>query len=141
MPPACQLGPPSHSPVAGSGDPPTQQADIVKEFKQAWEAKDIAALVGLLDPDATAIADSGGLVTAHLRPIEGSEQIARAYVGIAGKAPNLTLLERTVNGQPGLVGQLDGVTVTVYAFEIADDRIKRVWAVRNPEKLRTWTTG
>ena len=75
------------------------------------------------------------------RPIEGSEQIARAYVGIAGKAPNLTLLERTVNGQPGLVAQLDGVTVTVYAFEIADDRIKRVWAVRNPEKLRTWTTG
>ncbi len=121
--------------------PPTQQADIVKEFKQAWEAKDIAALVGLLDPDATAIADSGGLATAHLRPIEGSEQIARAYVGIAGKAPNLTLLERTVNGQPGLVAQLDGVTVTVYAFEIADDRIKRVWAVRNPEKLRTWTTG
>ena len=121
--------------------PPTQQADIVKEFKQAWEAKDIAALVGLLDPDATAIADSGGLATTHLRPIEGSEQIARAYVGIAGKAPNLTLLERTVNGQPGLVGQLDGVTVTVYAFEIADDRIKRVWAVRNPEKLRTWTTG
>jgi hypothetical protein len=121
--------------------PPTQQADIVKEFKQAWEAKDIAALVGLLDPDATAIADSGGLATAHLRPIEGSEQIARAYVGIAGKAPNLTLLERTVNGQPGLVGQLDRVTVTVYAFEIADDRIKRVWAVRNPEKLRTWTTG
>ena len=46
-----------------------------------------------------------------------------------------------MNGQPGLVGQLDGVTVTVYAFEIADDRIKRVWAVRNPEKLRTWTTG
>ena len=105
------------------------------------EAKDIAALVGLLDPDATAIADSGGLATAHLRPIEGSEQIARAYVGIAGKAPNLTLLERTVNGRPGLVAQLDGVTVTVYAFEIADDRIKRVWAVRNPEKLRTWTTG
>jgi RNA polymerase sigma-70 factor, ECF subfamily len=121
--------------------PPTQQADIVKEFKQAWEAKDIAALVGLLDPDATAIADSGGLATAHLHPIEGSEQIARAYVGIAGKAPHLTLLERTVNGQPGLVAQLDGVTVTVYAFEIADDRIKRVWAVRNPEKLRTWTTG
>jgi hypothetical protein len=25
-------------------------------FKRAWEAKDIGALVGLLDPDATAIA-------------------------------------------------------------------------------------
>jgi RNA polymerase sigma factor (sigma-70 family) len=121
--------------------PPTQQADIVKDFKQAWEAKDIDALIGLLDPDATAIADSGGLATAHLLPIEGSEQIARVYVDIAGKAINLTILERTVNGQPGLVAQLDGVTVTVCAFDVVGDRIKRIWAVRNPEKLRTWTTG
>jgi RNA polymerase sigma factor (sigma-70 family) len=120
--------------------PPIEQADIVKGFKQAWEAKDIDALIGLLDPEATAIADSGGLAKAHLRPIEGSEQIARTYVDIAGMAPNLTVLERTVNGQPGLVAQLDGATVTVYAFDIVGDRIKRIWAIRNPEKLRTWTT-
>jgi RNA polymerase sigma factor (sigma-70 family) len=121
--------------------PTAQQADIVKDFKQAWEAKDIDALVGLLDPDATAVADSGGLVAAHLLPIEGSEQIARTYLDIAGKAPNLVILERTVNGQPGLVAELDGVIVTVYAFDVADGRIKRIWAIRNPEKLRTWTTG
>jgi RNA polymerase sigma factor (sigma-70 family) len=119
--------------------PPTQQTGIIKEFKQAWEAKDIGALIGLLDPAATSIADSGGLARAHLRPIEGSEQIARAYVDIVGFAPNLTILERTVNGQPGLVVQLDGTTVTVYAFDIADNRIKRIWAIRNPEKLRPWT--
>ena len=86
-------------------------------------------------------ADSGGLAAAHLRPIEGSEQIARTYVDIASRAPNLTLLERTVNGQPGLVAQIDGVTVTVYAFDIMDDRIARIWAIRNPQKLRMWTTG
>jgi len=51
------------------------------------------------------------------------------------------MLERSVNGQPGLVAQLDGVTVAVIAFDVADDRIKHVWAVRNPEKLRPWTTG
>jgi RNA polymerase sigma factor (sigma-70 family) len=124
-----------------SPTPTTQRASIVKDFKQAWEAKDIDALIGLLDPDATAIADSGGLAAAHLLPIEGSEQIARAYVDIAGRAPNLTILERTVNGQPGLVAQLDGATVTVCAFDVVGDRIKRIWAVRNPEKLRTWTAG
>ena len=53
----------------------------------------------------------------------------------------LTLLERTVNGQPGLIAQQDGVTVTVFAFDIAGDRITHIWAVRNPEKLRPWTTG
>jgi RNA polymerase sigma factor (sigma-70 family) len=120
--------------------PTTEQADLIKDFKQAWEAKDIEALIGLLDPEATAIADSGGLAVAHLQPLEGSELIARAYVDIAGKAPNLTILERTLNGQPGLVAQLDGVTVTVYAFDVADGRISRIWAVRNPEKLRMWTT-
>ena len=43
--------------------PTAQQAGIVRDFKQAWEAKDIDALIGLLDPDATAIADGGGLAT------------------------------------------------------------------------------
>jgi RNA polymerase sigma-70 factor (ECF subfamily) len=122
--------------------PPAQQAGIVRDFKAAWEAKDIDALIGLLDPDAAAIADGGGLAITFLRPIEGGEQIARAWVEIANRAPsNMTFLERTVNGQPGLVAQQDGVTVTVFAFDVAGDRIKHIWAVRNPEKLRPWTTG
>ena len=122
--------------------PAARQADIVRAFKAAWEAKDIDALIGLLDPDATAIADGGGLAVTFLRPIEGGEQIARAWVEIANRlTSNMTLLERTVNGQPGVVAQRDGVTVTVFAFEVAGDRIKHIWVVRNPEKLRPWTTG
>jgi RNA polymerase sigma-70 factor (ECF subfamily) len=31
--------------------------------------------------------------------------------------------------------------VTVFAFEVAGDRIKHIWVVRNPEKLRTWMTA
>jgi RNA polymerase sigma-70 factor (ECF subfamily) len=39
-------------------------------------------------------------------PVEGGEQIARAWIEIARNAPaNVTFLERTVNGQPGLVAQ------------------------------------
>ena len=120
--------------------PPTaRQAGIVRDFRQAWQAKDIAALVGLLDPDATVIADGGGLVSAALTPIEGAEQIARYIVEIASRVPsNLEILERTVNGQPGLVAQQDGVIVTVLAFDVAGERIRHIWAVRNPEKLRPW---
>ncbi|HEV8277374.1 MAG TPA: RNA polymerase subunit sigma-24, partial [Streptosporangiaceae bacterium] len=99
------------------------------------------ALIGLLDPAATAIADGGGLAPTFLRPIEGGEQIARAWVDVARRAPGRTILERTVNGQPGLVAQSDGVTVAVFAFDVAGDRIKHIWVVRNPEKLRSWTTG
>jgi len=114
------------------------QAGLVRQFKEAWESKDIEALVDLLDPDATMIADGGGLVGAALRPVEGSERIAQYLLHIAGKAPGLTLLERTVNGTPGLVAQHAGVTVTVAAFSLTGGRITRIWAVRNPEKLRPW---
>ncbi|MYV50219.1 RNA polymerase sigma factor SigJ [Streptomyces sp. SID2888] len=118
--------------------PTAGQAGLVRHFKEAWEARDIEALVGLLDPHATMIADGGGLVSSVLRPVEGSANIARYLIHIAGRAPGLTLLERTVNGQPGLVAQHSGVTVTVAAFGLDGGRITRIWAIRNPEKLRPW---
>lgn len=58
---------------------------------------------------------------------------------MAGRDPGRTILERTVNGQPGLVVQKEGVVHIVLAFDIADDQITHVWAVNNPEKLRAWT--
>lgn len=121
--------------------PTAEQARVVRDFKLAWEAKDINALIGLLDPAATGIADGGGLVDAALHPIEGGEQIARYLVEFASRIPGLTILERMVNGQPGLVVQRNQTTSSVFAFDIADNRIMRVWAVRNPDKLRQWTTA
>ena len=122
--------------------PPARHARIVRDFKAAWEAKDINALIGLLDPDATAIADGGGLAVTFPHPIVGSEQIARAWVEIANRVPSdMRFLECTVNGQAGVVAQQGGVTVSVFAFQIADNRIKHIWVVRNPEKLRPWTAA
>ena len=73
-------------------------------------------------------------------PSKAASRSRAFYAGIVGVALNVTILERMVNGQPGLVAQLDGV-VTVFAFDIAGDRIKHIWAVRKPEKLLPWTTG
>ncbi|MEV4972244.1 RNA polymerase sigma factor SigJ [Streptomyces scopuliridis] len=125
--------------VARAPEAPTaQQARVIRNFKQAWEEKDIAALVGLLNPGATMTADGGGRAGAALRPVTGAEQIARYILEIGDRAPGLTLLERSVNGRPGLVAQHGGSTVTVAAFGVANDLITHIWAVRNPEKLRTW---
>jgi RNA polymerase sigma-70 factor (ECF subfamily) len=118
--------------------PSAQRASVIRSFRQAWEAKDVAALIAVFDPSATAIADGGGLVSASLHPVDGAEQIARYLVGLAELAGTLDLREHTVNGQAGLVAIHEGVTAAVYAFDIADDRIQRVWVVRNPEKLRMW---
>src|SRR5215467_11237457 len=122
--------------------PAARQATIVRAFKAAWAARDIDALIGLLDPDATLTGDGGGLVPAAPRPVEGGEQIARYLADLARAAHgNVRLLERTVNGQPGLVAEQDGMTVAVYAFEIAGDQITSIWAILNPGKLRPWATG
>nr|WP_201258983.1 RNA polymerase sigma factor SigJ [Streptomyces ambofaciens] len=118
-----------------------RQADLVRDFKLAWEAKDIEALIDLLDPDATGVADGGGLADAAPRPVVGNERIARYLIDVTATAADLTIVERTVNGLPGLVVERGGRTAVVMAFEVAGDRIRNFWAVTNPEKLRPWTTG
>ncbi|MFC9730760.1 RNA polymerase sigma factor SigJ [Streptomyces roseolus] len=122
--------------------PATRQAALVENFKQAWDARDIHALVGLLAPDATFTADGGGRVAAAFHPIRGGGSIARYLTDLAVRASgDLKVLGSTVNGRAGLVVEHEGVTVAVYAFDVVDDRITHIWAMRNPEKLRAWTAG
>ncbi|WP_416983929.1 RNA polymerase sigma factor SigJ [Streptomyces sp. T028] len=124
-----------------SAAPAARRADVVRAFKQAWQAKDIDALLGLLAPDAVATGDGGGLAPAAPRPVEGAEQVARFFADRADTVSRMTLVECAVNGQPGLAARRDGVTVAVLAFDVTGDRIERVWAVLNPDKLRSWTAG
>ncbi|MEV0441224.1 RNA polymerase sigma factor SigJ [Streptomyces spectabilis] len=125
---------------APAATPAAQRAAVVRRFKEAWEAKDIAALVDLLDPDAVGLADGGGLVNTVPLTV-GNEAVARQLVTVITMVPDLMLVERTVNGQPGLVVEHEGAIASVVAFDFAGDRISRFWSVRNPEKLRPWTTA
>ncbi|MFL6061141.1 MAG: RNA polymerase sigma factor SigJ [Marmoricola sp.] len=120
--------------------PAPEQAEVVRSFREAWTSHDVAALVSLLDPAAVAVADGGGRVAASLAPVVGGTEIATYLVGLAERAGSITLLDRTVNGRPGLLATYDDEVVAVYSFEIAEDRIQRIWVVRNPEKLRGWNT-
>ncbi|MBD3943263.1 RNA polymerase sigma factor SigJ [Microbacterium sp. NEAU-LLC] len=121
-------------PVAATAD----HTDVVRRLRLAWESGDIGELVGILDPDVTLVADGGGLVGAALRPIHGAEAVARYVAAVSAQAPGLELREQSVNGLPGLVAERAGVAATVAAFEVAGGRVVRIWAVRNPGKLRLW---
>ncbi|MDX3484620.1 RNA polymerase sigma factor SigJ [Streptomyces sp. ID05-18] len=127
-------------PDAGAPVAADARADVVRRVKEAWENKDIAALVDLLDPSAVLTADGGGLAGAALRPVEGDARIASYMVAVADRAPGLELLERSVNGAPGLVALRGGVVLTVASFDVTEGRVARIWVVRNPEKLRPWVT-
>lgn len=123
-------------PTAG---PSAEQAAIVRDFKAAWAAQDIDALINLLDPGATATADGGGLASTHVHPIVGGKQIAHAYAELAAVvAGRTTFVECTVNGLPGLAARQEGRTVSVFAFEVAGERIRHIWVVANPAKIRPW---
>ncbi|WP_448317389.1 RNA polymerase sigma factor SigJ [Streptomyces sp. CO7] len=124
----------------GGGDAPETggRADVVRRVKEAWESKDIEALIALLDPAAVMTADGGGLVGTVPHPVEGGARIARYMAAIADRAPGLELVERSVGGLPGLVARRAGVVETVASFDVSGGRVTRVWVVRNPEKLRPW---
>ena len=69
----------------------------------------------------------------------GGVEIAHAYAQLAyAVADRAMFVEYTVNGLPGLVAQQDGRTLSVFAFEVVDGRIRHIWAVANPEKIRPW---
>ncbi|MFI2612816.1 RNA polymerase sigma factor SigJ [Kitasatospora sp. NPDC018619] len=145
-PAACrQLAASARRRVRAAGAPAVPagaRAGLVRDFRKAWQARDVAALVGLLAPGATMTADGGGQAGAALLPVVGGERIARYLVHFAERAPGLALLERSVNGRPGLVARLGERTATVAAFEPAAGpvvRIGRIWAVRNPDKLQPWS--
>jgi RNA polymerase sigma-70 factor (ECF subfamily) len=125
---------------SGIATPSTEQAVVVAAFRRAWEAQDIRALVDLLDPEATIVADGGGLAGAARRPITGGPRLARYLSQLAHKGGELGLqiVETTVNGRAGLAGHIGGETVVVLAFGIDGDRIRNLWAVVNPEKLLLW---
>jgi len=120
--------------------PASEHAAAVRSFKAAWQTGDLAALIEVLDPDATAITDGGGLVSAALEPLHGAVDIARFLMSVYERQPDLSIREELVNGEPGLVATdtQDRPLAVLALSATASGKINRVWAIRNPQKLEVW---
>ena len=115
---------------------------LVSAFVDASRSGDLAALMSILAADARLVADGGGKVQAALNVIEGADRISRFIVGVAPKGlEGTTIRFQSVNGLPGLVGHSPDGSVQTVAFEIEDDRIRTIYSVRNPDKLRHLTSA
>ncbi|MEW1840014.1 RNA polymerase sigma factor SigJ [Nonomuraea angiospora] len=108
---------------------------LLRAFKAAADAGDIAGLVELLDPEAVYLADGGGEVTAARRPVRGAERIALLAVRqIELRRPDpFEVIE--VNGHPALATYHGGELVWLDTVEIAGGRITTFRRLVNPEKL------
>jgi len=117
-----------------------EHAAAVRAFATAWQSGELSALISVLDPNATAITDGGGIVSASLGPLHGAEVVAQFLVGVLERQPDLAVRSDLVNGEAGLVAtDSAGQTLAVMTFLVnADGMIERLWAVRNPQKLAMW---
>jgi RNA polymerase sigma factor (sigma-70 family) len=108
---------------------------VLRAFKAAAEAGDMAGLVKVLHPDAVYVADGGGKATAARRPVRGAERIALLAVRqIEMRRPDaLRIVE--ANGHPALATYQDGALVWLDTVEVADGRITAFRRLANPEKL------
>lgn len=112
--------------------------ELVAAFVDAARSGDVDALMHLLAHDVRFVADGGGKVPAALNVIEGADRTARFVAGAVrnGLAAGVTLRFTAINGLPGLIIHGADGSVQSTAFEIDGDRIRAIYVVRNPDKLR-----
>jgi RNA polymerase sigma-70 factor (ECF subfamily) len=119
------------------------QRRLLGAFMQAVASGDVERISTLLADDVTLYGDGGGRVRgAILRPLHGPERVARFFVGLAAKTPDLADLVATiedVNAAPALVGRDRNSIRFVIAIETDGTCITVIRNVVNPEKLALHT--
>jgi len=110
-----------------------QQEATLEKFMAAITSGDVQALLEVLAPDVVLIADGGGLVAAARRPLTGAETVV-AFLARVADLTEMVATTAWLNGMPG--ARIDvGGDVTAVSLVIEDDRITRIYAIRNPNKL------
>ncbi len=113
-----------------------EQQRVVDRFLAALAGGDVQELMDVLAPDVVVVADSGGLAPAALRPLTGHLRVARALARFADLAPGVGITTPLVNGTVGVRIDAGGAFDTAITFAVEDGRISRMYAMRNPHKLR-----
>ncbi len=132
-----EVSPLSTSPTSPTSPTSGTEHPVARVFMDALQSGDLEALRRALAEDAVLISDGGAKARAARRPILGRERIARMFARLSAKSyrPH-RLLSAVVNGLPGLVVVTsDGPTGT-FALELEGELIRRIYVVRNPDKLR-----
>jgi RNA polymerase sigma-70 factor (ECF subfamily) len=117
---------------------PAQHEKLLKEFMAASSSGDLAQLVTLLSQDVVLYSDGGGKARAALNPIFGADRVGRFFLGSLQKSTHANVMQMIqINGQPSLVYSLPDWRVgCAVSFELDDSRIRTIYVVTNPDKLR-----
>jgi RNA polymerase sigma-70 factor (ECF subfamily) len=122
---------------------------VTERFLEATTSGNLEALMAVLAPGVTLVADGGGRALAPRRPLRGSEEVARFLLAIAtesqmerflrsiGTEPprDVRIRLAQVNAGPGILVTSEGKPITAIVLDVADGVVHTIHLVANPEKL------
>jgi len=116
---------------------PQKREKLLSEFLLAAATGNLAGLISVLAADVILYSDGGGKGPAVPNVVHGGDRVARALLGSMDKLVPRDLTSRIaeINGQPGIVSYRQGQPYAVVTLDIAEERIRSVYIISNPEKL------
>lgn len=110
---------------------------VAEQFLRACMGNNMSQLLALLAPDVSLVTDSGGKVKAARNVLVGPDRTSRFLLGVFRRWPAITACITKVNGQPAMVEYFDGQVTSVTSFDVRDGKIRTIYRVLNPDKLKS----
>jgi RNA polymerase sigma-70 factor, ECF subfamily len=116
---------------------PAEHREVTERFLAAAIGGDLAALLSVLAPDVTFVADADGRSETPRQPVRGAREVAEYFVSVVPFwPPHLGVEIIPVNGGPGALVTTGGRPFLVFSFDIDPaGRLREIDAVLNPAKL------
>ncbi len=112
------------------------QRDLVLQYMQVLEQRDLQALEKLLNHDISVVSDGGGKATAFMNPVHGIRSVTALLQGLYNKGYNKAHSKLAwVNHQPALLYYHDDQLITVQIFAVSERHFDNIFYIRNPDKM------
>lgn len=109
---------------------------LVLEFLQAAGSGDMDALLALLAEDIVLYSDGGGKAVAAVKPIVSNLKVLAFIQGLLKKGTG-PVTPVKMNGQTGfIITGSNEPFPTVVNLDIAENRVRQIFMLRNPDKLK-----
>jgi RNA polymerase sigma-70 factor (TIGR02957 family) len=127
----------------------TEQRRVTEWFLEAASNGDLEALMTVLSPGVTLVADGGGRALAPRRPVRGAQKVARFLVSVTAEEQVARFLASVgsepsgevrvhlaqVNGGPGVVITSGDEPISALILDVSEGVVQTIHLVANPEKL------
>lgn len=128
----------------------SEQRRVTERFLEATSTGNLEALMAVLAPGVTLVADGGGRALAPRRPVRGAEKVARFLLAVATEEGMARFLRSVggepvaadprvhlapVNGAPGILVVSGDKPISALVLGVSDGFVRTIYLVANPEKL------